>query len=142
MKKINEGWGSLIKRDITIDIKKEDDPTERIHEFMEKHKISKKYYTINDDYSVDVVGTTINIDVEDCPGGKLPFKFNKVAGNFNCIQCELTSLEGCPNEVGMDFDCSRNHLTSLKGGPKIVYGYYCQFNMCLQCLVQQSSCQH
>jgi len=52
----------------------------------------------------------------------MPFKVNKVTGDFNCNQNLLTSLEDCPKEVGGSFHCSGNQLTDLKGCPKDVGG--------------------
>ena len=48
---------------------------------------------------------------------KLPIKFNKVTGDFNCYSNVLTTLEGGPKYVGGNFDCSKNKLTDLKGSP-------------------------
>lgn len=52
--------------------------------------------------------------------GKLIYQFDEVGGTFNCCECGLTSLEGCPQTVGGKFLCSFNKLTSLKGCPQIV----------------------
>ena len=57
------------------------------------------------------------------------FNFNIVNGNFNCINNNLTSLEGGPQKVGGNFNCSNNKLTSLEGGPQKVGGdFYCNSN--------------
>ncbi len=45
---------------------------------------------------------------------KIPAKFGKVSGKFDCRSNKLTSLEGCPTHAN-DFNASRNELTSLKG---------------------------
>ena len=52
--------------------------------------------TKNPDGSYDVKG---DIDVSEISGTKLPFKLNKVGGNFGCHGC-LQTLEGFPSEVG------------------------------------------
>ena len=44
----------------------------------------------------------------------------EVGGWFSCPNNKLTSLEGAPQKVGGDFNCSNNKLTSLKGAPKTV----------------------
>jgi hypothetical protein len=106
--------------------------------FLESNKdidaICKKYgiknYTINSDGSVDVNG---DVDLEYRFGfkkklDKLPLKFGRVSGNFNCRRNNLTSLEGSPNWVGGDFACSSNGLTNLIGGPEMVIGYYSSSN--------------
>jgi len=55
---------------------------------------------------------------------KLPVKFLKVGGFFNCGGNELTSLEGGPQSVGGFFNCGGNELTSLEGGPQSVGDYF------------------
>ena len=61
--------------------------------------------------------------------GKLKIRFGKVGGDFNCIDNNLTTLEGAPQEVGGNFYCSANKLTSLKGAPKKVgWFFYCTNN--------------
>jgi hypothetical protein len=89
-------------------------------------KICRKYritnYTINGDMSIDV-----DDDIILCNYGldKLPLKFNKVSGYFNCYNNILTTLEGAPKSVGGEyFNCSFNNLTTLEGGPKEVSGYF------------------
>lgn len=82
-------------------------------------------YTKNSDETIDIVGNVIMIHEYFW---KLPIKFNKVSGNFNCFKNKLTSLEGSPKEVGGEFDCSNNNITSLEG-PKIVGStFYCSEN--------------
>lgn len=56
--------------------------------------------------------------------GKLPFKFNKVEGNFICINCGIKTLEGAPRYVGGNFSCAHNQLTSLKDSPNYVGGWF------------------
>jgi hypothetical protein len=51
---------------------------------------------------------------------RLPLKFGKVTGTFDCSHNKLITLEGCPSEVGSDFYCSVNKLTSLEGCPHTV----------------------
>ncbi len=111
-------------------------------------------YSINTDGTVDVDG---NVDLGGYDSTKLPLKFGKVSGNFDCSNSKLdfriwggapkevggdfncsgmawkpstlTSLEGSPEEVGGDFTCSTNRLTSLIGAPKKVGGdFYCSEN--------------
>ena len=85
----------------------------------------EKYFKIERSYSInngliDVEGDVILIKQVD----KLPFKFGKVSGNFNCSYNQLTNLEGSPNYVGGSFDCSRNKLTNLEGCPSSVGGNF------------------
>ena len=93
--------------------------------------ICRKYnitnYTIYSDGSIDVDN---NVDLSGKRLIKLPLKFNKVIGYFNCSYNQLTTLEGCPKEIGGYFDCSNNKLTSLEGSPKeIGGGFYCHTNL-------------
>jgi hypothetical protein len=94
------------------------------------HRICNEYdivnYTINDDLSIDVDGY---VDLHDKGLTKLPLKFNKVNGDFNCTFNNLKSLEGAPKEVNGDFYCYKNDLTSLEGASKEVTGnFYCSNN--------------
>ena len=97
---------------------------EEIDSICQKYSIEN--YTINDDGTVDV-----DDDVYLYNKGltKLPLKFGKVSGFFNCSKNQLTSLKGAPYYVGRYFDCSRNNLTTLEDGPKTIIGdYYCNGN--------------
>jgi hypothetical protein len=102
--------------------------------------ICQKYfienYTINPDGSIDVDGDVIltknrpiGSSYIDFKLDKLPLKFRKVTGDFDCRSNKLTSLEGAPEYVGGVFDCSHNQLETLEGGPKeVVKGYICWNN--------------
>ncbi|MEG7685949.1 hypothetical protein, partial [Listeria monocytogenes] len=72
------------------------------------NSICKKYnienYVINSNGSIDV-GDDVLIYNKGLT--KLPLKFNRVDGEFNCSYNQLTTLEGCPNYVGCNFFCSR-----------------------------------
>ena len=97
---------------------------ESVDEICKKYNI--KNYTINDDKSIDVNG---NVDLNGKKLTKLPLKFNKLSGYFDCSYNQLTSLEGSPKSVSGDFDCSNNQLASLEGSPQSVGGYfYCSHN--------------
>ncbi len=74
-------------------------------------------YTINTDGSIDIHG---NVDISRRGLIKIPLKFNKVFGYFDCSENDLISLVGCPKYVGDWFDYSFNNLTSLIGGPNEV----------------------
>ena len=102
--------------------------------------ICQKYfienYTINPDGSIDVDGDVIltknraiGSHSHDFKLDKLPLKFRRVTGDFDCRSNKLTSLEGAPEYVGGVFDCSHNLLVTLEGGPKeVVKGYVCWNN--------------
>ena len=56
-------------------------------------------------------------------------QFGTVTGNFNCVNNELTTLEGAPQTVTGDFWCSTNQLTTLEGAPQAVGGgFHCYSN--------------
>lgn len=83
-------------------------------------------YTINEDGSIDVIG---DVNLSNKNISRIPYKFNKVGGNFYCGRNKLTSLYGCPEEVTRNFVCSHNKLKSLEYGPIEVGGEYnCRYN--------------
>ena len=90
-----------------------------------------KNYIINTDGYIDVNG---NVDLYNKNLTKLPLKFNKVSGIFDCSYNQLTTLEGSPKEVGEDFDCRWNQLPSLKGCPKEIGGDFDCYNNLLTTL--------
>ena len=95
---------------------------EDITEICRKYNI--KYYTINQDVSIDVN----NVNLWNKKLTKLPIKFNKVI-NFWCSYNQLTTLEGSPKEVNGNFWCNNNKLTSFEFAPKIIRGEFeCQYN--------------
>lgn len=115
---IEEG---LLKPMSSTDIKQVD--TEAVKEAIDKF-ISRS--TKNPDGSIDIDG---DVYLNNLKLKKLPLKFNKINGNFDCSYNALTSLEGAPTEVIGDFICSENKLSSLIGGPTQVKGTYsCSFN--------------
>lgn len=77
-------------------------------------------YTINGE-SVDVDG---DVDFSNRKLVKIPIKFGKVTGYFNCYNTRLNTLKNSPKEVGSSFFCDNNALTSLEGGPIIVGGNF------------------
>ena len=96
----------------------------KIHEICNKYEIGN--YSINEDRSIDVDG---NVNLNSCKLSKLPIKFGRVNGDFDCRNNQLTSLEGSPSHVGFDFYCNHNQLTSLEGAPSHVgFDFYCRNN--------------
>jgi hypothetical protein len=94
-------------------------------EFCQKYL--KNYY-INTDDTIDVDD---DVDLWKKLGDmeKLPVKFGKVSGYFDCSMNNLTTLEGCPNYVDGYFSCSENKLTSLEYSPKYIgSSFYCYDN--------------
>ena len=79
-----------------------------------------KLYLVNVDGDVDISNRGLS---------RIPVKFGRVEGHFNCQNNKLTSLEGAPQSVSRDFDCSYNKLTSLDGSPRSVgRNFYCEYN--------------
>lgn len=76
-------------------------------------------YSINADGTVDVAG---DVHLSFYNFTKLPVKFGKVTGFFECSSCKkLTSLEGAPTHVGGYFDISYCPLlTSLEHCPSYI----------------------
>ena len=98
--------------------------------FKDIKSICKKYgiknYTINSDGSVDVDG---HVNLSNYGFAKLPLKFGRVSGVFDCGLNKLTTLEGSPRKVGGTLDCSYNKLTTLEGAPEMVDRHFnCENN--------------
>ena len=92
--------------------------------------ICKQYnitnYTINPDGSIDVNG---NVFLYKKGLTEFPLTFNKVTGNFDCGENNLTSLKGSPRWIGGGFYCDHNILTSLEFSPDYVdRDFWCQYN--------------
>ena len=89
-----------------------------IHSICDEYGIND--YTINPDGSIDVDGNIIlSYDFERGELSKIPLKFAKVTGDFECDRNQLTTLKGSPKSVGGNFYCHSNQLTSLEGLPEI-----------------------
>lgn len=83
-------------------------------------------FTINENGSVDVNG---NVRMMNMTLDKIPIKFGRVSGEFDCSHNRITSLEGCPDWVGGRFNCTFNRITSFCGAPDIVVGeFFCVDN--------------
>ena len=109
---------------------------EEIEQWLKKHAHSENYsfneeyevkidlgtWIVNEDLMVDVNGD-VKI-IEPLTGGRLPFRFGKVKGDFDCSNMQLTSLEGAPNQVVGYFNCSNNQLSTLEYSPMKVGGNF------------------
>lgn len=72
-----------------------------------------------------------DVDISDEIIGELPeyINFKFVKGDFDCSECHLTTLRGCPERVEGSFGCQSNNLINLEGGPKYVgESYHCNHN--------------
>ena len=66
----------------------------------ETNKLISKTWTWNEDGTVNVNGDVkINLESVD----KLPVKFKKVEGSFNCSNCQLEIDENLPDYIGINF---------------------------------------
>ena len=123
---ITEGmWGSALRRSNSAKERK-DDEANRIQEFINKQREPESIY-ITDGNVINSKSYIIIRDT-DLINGKLPFKFGRVDGYFDCAGCpSLTSLEGSPQKVCRDFYCSNcTSLTTLEGSPqKVGRDFYC-----------------
>lgn len=91
-----------------------------------KYKLNPDKVTMNPDGTIDYDG---DVHLSELGLTAIPFKFNRVKGDFSCGGNHLTSLEGAPRVVSGDFRCSDNQLTSLEGGPQVVTGdFSCMAN--------------
>ena len=89
-------------------------------------KFGIKNYTINEDSTIDVDG---NVYLRNKGLTKIPLKFGKVSGYFDCSFNKLISLSGAPLSVGRGFYCFNNQLKSLSGiSGRISGGIYCYNN--------------
>jgi hypothetical protein len=95
-----------------------------IESICKEYKIKK--YTINPDGSIDVNG---DVNLSNKGLTKLPLKFGKVTGYFDCAYNKLTTLDGCPIYVGGNFSCNYNKLITTEGCPIYVGGdFSCRHN--------------
>jgi len=67
-----------------------------------------------------------NVNISEMNFSKIPVKFGKVGGFFDCFECtSLTSLGGAPTSVGSFFSCDGcTSLTSIKGTPRSVGDWF------------------
>jgi hypothetical protein len=99
--------------------------TQKQKKFLDRLIIDGRW-SLTSEGKIDVKGW---VSIPDGKLTKLPVKFRRVDGGFNCSRNKLTSLEGCPDWVGRSFNCSENNLTSLEGCPDYVgTGFYCNYN--------------
>lgn len=91
-------YGHTIKRLRLSDISTDDRP-------ITVDEINKDNYK---DYIGKFINVTGNVWLNDLGLEKLPIKFGKVGGDFDCSNNKLTSLEGAPKKVGCEFYCTDN----------------------------------
>lgn len=77
-------------------------------------------WTVEEDGRVTVYGD-LNLVTHH---SRLPLRFHKVFGSFECFDKGLRTLEGAPDEVYGDFGAEQCQLTTLQGAPKNIGGYF------------------
>ncbi len=83
-------------------------------------------YILNENGSIDC-NQSVNLTGHEL--NNIPFDFNKINGNFDINDNNLTSLKNCPKHISGWFGCSYNKLTSLEYGPGYVGDHYlCSHN--------------
>ena len=92
---------------------------EEIHNICEKYGI--KNYTIKSDGSINVVGSVYLSHNELT---KIPIKFNKVRGYFDCSNNNIKSLKNSPKIMEGHFICSSNNITNLIHSPLYISGLF------------------
>jgi len=100
-----------------------------IQQILKELNIDK--YTIHDDGSV-----TAHQDVDMSNKylfyqnpHRIPIKFRKIEGYFDCNNNNLVSLVGAPQIVEGHFWCSSNKLISLVNSPQVIEGsFHCSYN--------------
>ncbi len=80
-----------------------------------------------------IVDGLVNVDgdvnISDRGLDKIPVKFGRVSGYFDCSHINLTNLKGAPESVGGDFYCTHSKLTSLEGAPNsVARDFVCRSN--------------
>lgn len=90
---------------------------------IREHWMIIDQWTVNDDGSIDVNGN-VAFSSQIKYLSKIPLRFRKVTGDFDCSGLGLKTLEGCPIEVGGVFDCTYNQFPSLEFAPKRVGGAF------------------
>jgi hypothetical protein len=80
-----------------------------------------KSYNINEKGKIDVQG---DVQIRYSNLSRLPLRFGKVNGFFNCSGLGLKTLKGAAEYVLYNFSCANNKLTSLKYSPNFVGGNF------------------
>jgi len=71
----------------------------------------------NSDGTVDVSGDVMLLDLS---APRLPVRFGRISGSFDCAGVGLAFVEGLPQHVDGDLICSSNQFTSLEGISEVV----------------------
>jgi len=87
--------------------------------FLDRVCFGRKNWKLNSNGEVDVEG---RVDMSKMNLTKIPVKFGKVEGWFNCSFNNLTTLKNCPHTLEENIDFSNNQITTLEYFPKIING--------------------
>ena len=89
-----------------------------IKDWLDEKKIEN--YIINEDNTIDIYNTRVDLSYEDLKILPEYIKFNRVNGHFHIDHNRLESLKGCPRIIDGDFLCDNNQLASLEYCPEFV----------------------
>jgi hypothetical protein len=132
---INESESNVTYQDLKLllELGISDNITDDVYMLIDQGKMNQDEILdwvtmICDKYAIDEwsitnhgrVNVYVDVNLSELELTKLPLRFGKVAGDFDCYNNYLTTLEGAPQKVDGDFICSRNYLTTLEGAPKKV----------------------
>ena len=99
----------------------------KIANFLMDCGLLKDQFIIYDDFSVDALGS---VDMSHKNLTKIPYRFKRCTGDFNCSYNNLSYLDNAPHGVHGNFNCSYNRLIDLKNGPRLVSkSYNCSNNL-------------
>ena len=87
---------------------------------FDTYTMKKAKYIQNEDGTIDVEG---DIKIRDYPFSKLPFKFGKINGNFDCCYNHLETFENFPHIVTGIYGSIHNPLPNSKHKAKEYFEY-------------------
>jgi hypothetical protein len=141
---INESESNVTYQDLKflLELGISDNITDGIYRLIDQGKMNQDEILdwvtmICDKYAIDDwsitnygrVNVYDDVNLSELELTKLPLRFGKIAGDFNCYTNYLTTLEGAPQKVGGTFSCFNNELTTLEGAPQNVDGdFICSNN--------------
>jgi len=88
----------------------------KIEEWLEDYnRFSIDNYQINDDFTIDLIGSGNFIEDNLSEGFPEYIQFNLCTGFFDLDNSRIPSLRGCPRIVNGYFSCQGNNISSLEG---------------------------
>jgi hypothetical protein len=77
--------------------------------FLHKVCVIRNHWRVNKE--TNMIDVSCSVNMANMKLTKIPVKFGRVEGNFNCYNNQLTTLKNCPDWVGVAFVCWGNPLT-------------------------------